>query len=319
MTPGPILLIDSHSVLFRAHWALPAMNTAAGQPTAALYGTCVLLLKLLREQAPADIAFAVDTPRPSFRRDRYPAYKGTRGAVPSDLTGQLVRFGDIPAALGAPVHAAPGYEADDVLATLATLAAAAGRSARIVTGDRDLLQLAAPGAESDGAPSGRGPGRPAPGTIDILFIGRRGQDHVLYAAADVEARFGVPPAMLPALIGLCGDTSDNLPGTPGVGGKTAARWLREHGSASAVVAAAATLEPVRLRGVVADRGEQILANEVLATLVRDLPIADPAWSPLRAPGLVTLRSVFERFEFKSLLPRLDALISSRAGEAERSG
>ena len=313
MTPGPVLLIDSHSVLFRAHWALPAMNTAAGEPTAALYGTCVLLLKLLREQAPADIAFAVDTPRPSFRRERYPAYKGTRGAVPSDLTGQLLRFGDIPAALGAPVHAAPGYEADDVLATLAARAAAAGRRARIVTGDRDLLQLA---AESDEAVSGRGPGQPAPGSIDILFIGRRGQDHVLYAAADVEARFGVPPAMLPALIGLCGDSSDNLPGTPGVGTKTAARWLREHGSAGGVVAAAAALEPARLRRVVAERGEQIVANEALATLVRDLPIADPAWSPLAAPGLVALRSVFERFEFKSLLPRLDALISSRAGEAE---
>ncbi len=286
-----ILLVDSYSLLFRAHHALPPMATAAGRPTAALYGTCMLLLKLWREQAPEALAFAVDAPR-SFRREIYPAYKGTRQAVPEALAEQLARFAAIPAALGAPAHAVAGYEADDVLATLARRAGELGRRALIVTGDRDLLQL-------------------ADRWIDILFIGRRGQDHVRYDEAAVEARFGVPPAQLPSLIALTGDPADNLPGIPGVGGRTAARWVRAHGDAAGVIAAASRLEPARLRAQVTERSGVILSNERLARLDRNLPLGEPLWSSLEIEAAARLRPLFEQLEFRSLLGRLPPFATGR--------
>jgi DNA polymerase-1 len=286
-----ILLVDSYSLLFRAHHALPPMNTQAGEPTSALYGTCVLLLKLLREQTPDQIAFAADRPRPSFRRELYADYKATRHAVPEALSHQLARFSELPAALGAPVHAVDGYEADDVLATLACRAARESERTIIVTGDRDLLQL-------------------ADAWVEILFIGRRGQDHVRYDAAAVEARFGVLPAQLPGLVALIGDSSDNIPGVPGVGGKSAARWIREHGDAAGVVAAVDRLEPARLRSAVAARSEQIVTYERLVRLVSDLSLGEPPWTRIDRDRVASLRPVFEALEFRSLLVRLDALASA---------
>src|SRR5262249_5207127 len=159
------------SVFFRAYHALPPMQTRSGVPTGALYGTSSLLLKLLREERPSALALALDSPVPTFRHVAFEAYKATRKPLPDALRAPLARLPTLLDALGVPAHCAPGFEADDVLATLAGSLRGSGEGVRIVTGDRDLFQ-----AIDD--------------RVDVLFIGRRGEKPVVYDAERVEARFG---------------------------------------------------------------------------------------------------------------------------------
>ena len=271
-------------MLFRAHYALPPMNTVDGTPTSALYGFSVLLIKLLREQKPSAVGFAADTGAARARVERYPEYKAGRPPMPDGLAGQLRRFPEIPKALGMPVHwAPPELEADDVLAS----AASRGRSL-VVSGDRDLLQLA-----SD--------------DVDVLFVGQRAKDHVRYDRAKVTERYGVEPEQLPTITALVGDSSDNLPGLTGVGVKTAARWVREHGTIDGILAAVGELKPVRLRDAVSSAAEQLRLSEDLATLRRDVELTDPIAAPITGAGLDALAVLFETLEFKSLIPRLEKL------------
>lgn len=261
------------------------MNTADGAPTSALYGFSVLLIKLLRENRPGGVAFAADTGAARARVERYPAYKAGRPPMPDGLAGQLARFPEIPGALGMPIHwAPPELEADDVLATLA----ARSESALVVSGDRDLLQVAA-------------------GGVDVLFVGQRAKDHVRYDRAAVSERYGVEPERLPTITALVGDSSDNIPGLDGVGVKTAARWVREHGDIPGIVAAADRLKPARLQGAVRQAAESLALSEDLATLRRDLELAEPLAAPVTRDGLADLAELFRRLEFKSLLPRLDVI------------
>jgi DNA polymerase I len=290
MAPGPgcqvILLFDTYSIFYRAHHALPPMNTANGEPTAALYGVSLLLLKLLREQKPSGAAFALDR-GPSFRKQIFDGYKARRARMPDELRAQEPHLREMIEALGAPSFSAPGFEADDVLATLARELAPA--EVMIVSGDRDLLQ-----------------------TIDVrtrvLFIGRRGQDHVIYDEAKVRERFGLSPSALPSFVALAGDASDELPGIPGVGNKTASKWIAAYGDVATLLARVEELEPARLRGAVRERAAQIEQNEKLARLRIDVPLSDgPRFGPIDASSIARLRAVFERLEFKSLLARVDAL------------
>lgn len=290
--PAPTLLVDTYSVFFRAYHALPAMNTASGEPTSALYGFSTVLLKELRERRPTELAFAVDAPKRTFRHERYTAYKGRRDAVPSPLVVQLGRLPELLAAFEVPVFCAPGYEADDVLATLAERLRAEGRPTLILSGDRDLLQL-------------------AHGGIEVLFIGGRGQKATLYDAARVQERFAVPPTALAEWIALVGDDSDNLPGVPGVGPRTASRWVQQFGSVRALLEHLDQVEPPRLRAELAARRDQLLLNAELTPLRTDVPLGEgPLSAPLSRAALERLRALFEELEFKSLLPRVDALATA---------
>src|SRR5262249_14968542 len=158
-----------------------------------------------------ELAFALDAPVRTFRAERYPEYKAGRPRAPTELAQQLERLPRLLAAFGVPVFCVPGFEADDVLATLARLLAAPGRDVLIASGDRDLLQTVGE-------------------RVRVLFLGRRGQEAEIYDLARVETRFGVPPRQLPSLSALVGDASDNLPGVPGVGPRTAAALVTEFGS-----------------------------------------------------------------------------------------
>lgn len=287
--PAPVLLLDTYSLLFRAFHALPAMCTSAGAPTGALYGTSVLLLKLLREQAPAGVALALDAPGETFRRALYPGYKASRPSTPGELAAQLAELPALIHALGVPAFAAPGFEADDVLATLARELGAGAQPVCIVSGDRDLLQLATDG-------------------VEILFVGQRGRARVRYDAAAVEARFGVPPARLPSYVALVGDPADEIPGVPGVGAKTAARWVRDHGDIAGILANIDALAPARLRPVLAGHAAELRLGEQLARLRSDVPLGPgPRHAGFDAAARARLRALFERLEFRSLLARLDAL------------
>src|SRR5688500_7391963 len=203
------------------------MNTERGEPTAALYGFSSLLVKLLRERAPVGIGFAFDA---GARRRRAvdPGYKSSRRPPPPELSAQLARVRGLPDHIGAPMLLVDGEEADDVLATAARQLAADGQEVLVVSGDRDLLQVARPG-------------------VNILFVGRRGGAHEEYDAAAVERRFGVPPHALPDLRAFLGDPADDLPGLDGVGPTIAARWIRDHGDIAGVLAHTDRLAPVHLR------------------------------------------------------------------------
>jgi DNA polymerase-1 len=286
---APALLVDTYSLFFRAHHALPAMNTASGRPTSALYGFCTALIKELRERRPSALAFAVDAPALTFRHEAYAGYKAQRERAPDPLRQQFAPLRELLAAFAVPIFEVPGFEADDVLATLASELRAASLPALVLSGDRDLLQLAY-------------------GSVRVLYLGARGQPGRVYDEAAVVGRFSVPPQQLPVWAALVGDTSDNLPGTPGVGARTAARWVQEYGSIPGLLDQLQQLEPARLRPVIAAHAEQLLQNERLATLRIDVPLGPaPHVSPLAPSAIENLRLLFRELEFKSLEARLDRL------------
>jgi DNA polymerase-1 len=283
------LLIDTSSILFRAHHALPPMTTRKGVPTAALYGTSSLLLKLLREERPKAMAFALDAPRPTFRHERYDAYKATRKPLPDPLRVQLARLPELLDAFGVPAHRAPGFEADDVLATLARVVAARGDLVRIVTGDRDLFQAVTE-------------------RVDVLFIGRRGEKPVVYDAAAVEGRFGVPPGKLPTYVALVGDKSDNVPGISGIGPRSAAKLVARVSGVAELLDRVDEIEAPALRSAVVLAADRIRANEELLRLCDDVSLTNGVEvAPVSKAAIPKLRALFEELEFKSLLPRLDVL------------
>jgi len=290
------LLLDTFSLFFRAFFALPPMSTQRGEPTNALYGFSVLLLKLLREHPGAQLCFALDTGRPTFRHREFQAYKGQRERAPTPLVEQLRRLDQLLEGVGAPVIGAPGFEADDVLATLGASLRLEQRPTLIVSGDRDLLQTAF-------------------GTVRVHFVGRRGKDAITYDEAAVRERFGVPPWRLPSFVALVGDPSDNLPGVPGIGPGTARKLLSEREDVEQLLADATLLTPPRVATSLLAHAEQIRRTEQLARLRIDAPLPQPPH--LAAPSasqLSGLRELFEALEFKSLLPRLDKLAAGmRAG------
>lgn len=288
---SPILVLDAFSLLYRAFYALPPLTTKAGEPTAALYGFSTVLLKLVRERKPRGLVVARDLPRKTFRHERYEHYKETRTSPPSALGRQVGRLSELIEAVGCPVFASPGFEADDVLATLARELAAAGEHAMVVSGDRDALQLAR-------------------GTTTVLYVARGVKD-TLYDAAAVEKRFGVPAEQLPDYIALVGDTSDNLPGIDGVGPQTAAGLIRRYGGVAGVLEGLATVTPPRLRDALAARREELAMWRDLARLRDDVPLADgPRWAPIDVLASDRLRSWYTELEMVSLVPRLEEALAA---------
>jgi DNA polymerase I len=290
-----VVLFDTYSLLFRAFHALPSMCTTRGFPTSALYGFSSVVLKVLREQRPSGLAFAVDAPVRTFRAQRYSEYKAGRQKAPSELVLQLDRLDELLGAFGAPAFCVPGFEADDVLATLARRLGAEGATSLVVSGDRDMLQLVGDKTR-------------------VLFMGRRGKDAVVYDAGGVRARFGVPPGKLPAFVALVGDASDNLRGVPGIGPKTAAELVARFGSMTELLSKLEAVTSPKLRETLRDAAERLLMNEELVRLRDDVPLDEgPLALPLTQPGLERLRQVFEEFEFKSLIPRVDGLLPAAGG------
>jgi DNA polymerase I len=293
MGQPPALLLDTFSLFFRAFFALPPMSTTRGEPTSALYGLSSLVLKLLREHPGASLCFALDTGK-TFRHREYEPYKAQRAPAPTPLVEQLRRLDGLLECFGAPRLGARGFEADDVLASVAASLRAEGKPALVVSGDRDLLQLAF-------------------GSVQVHFVGRRGKDAVTYDEAAVLERFGVPPRKLPSLIALVGDTSDNLPGVPGIGPGTAKKLFERHENVGELLDGLSELKPARVAELLREHSEQIRRTEALARLRTDAPL--PSLPLVAAPSAAhfqALRALFDVLEFKSLLPRLDKLAAAGA-------
>ena len=283
------LLIDTYSLFFRAYYALPPMNTLDGEPTQAVYGFSSLLLKLLREEKPQGTVFAIDRPEPTFRHQAYPAYKGTRDAVPSNLALQFKTLERLLHALALPRFSVRGFEADDLLATLAEQLK---HDAHVViaTGDRDMLQLVDP-------------------QVSVLFMGQRGKPATRYDEAAVFQRFGVSPRVLPLYAALVGDSSDNIPKVKGIGPVAAQKLSLQFGDVHTLLGGLAQIQPARVRALIEAHAEQLRASEHLIRLRHDVPLPDgPRIGALTREAATAVRALFEELEFKSLLPRLDALV-----------
>jgi len=266
------------------------MSTRAGEPTSALYGLSSLLLKLLREQRGAALSFALDAPQATFRHEAFDEYKAGRPATPSALSAQFARLQQMLDALAVPAFRCPGFEADDVLATLAKRAREADTPALVVSGDRDLLQLAR-------------------GSVRVYFVGRRAKDALIYDEAAVFARFGVAPEFLPTYVALVGDPSDNLPGVPGIGAATAQKLLVGRRSCRELLDDIESVKSARVRDALLQHQAQILRTEALARLREDAPIGAQSlgWAVPTPAAFHALAQLFEELEFKSLLKRLQAL------------
>ncbi|MHB1800931.1 MAG: DNA polymerase I [Actinomycetes bacterium] len=288
--PRRLLLLDGHSLAYRAFYALPVENfsTTTGQPTNAVYGFTSMLINLLRDETPTHLAVAFDVSRQTFRSVEFAAYKAHRVASPEAFGPQVGLIKEVLAALAVPVVQADGFEADDVLATLATRAEAAGYDVAICTGDRDAYQL-------------------VDEHITVLYPRKGVSDLARMTPAAVVERYGLTPTQYPDFAALRGDPSDNLPGIPGVGEKTATRWIVEYGSLDELVA---RVDEVRgktgdaLRAHLAD----VLRNRTLTQLVRDLELPVEVDDLARHPAdLPAVDQLFDTLQFRALRSRLSGL------------
>jgi DNA polymerase-1 len=293
-----IFLLDGHSLSYRAFFALPtSLATSSGQVTNAVYGFTSMLIKLLSEEKPERIAVAFDKGPPTVRLERYAEYKAGRTEAPDEFRQQLGLIREVLDTLRVPIVEIEGHEADDAIATLALRARAEGMEAVIVTADRDFFQLVRPG-------------------IRVMFNRTGISDIVDYDEAAVTQRFGLPPEKYLDYVALKGDPSDNIPGVPGVGEKTASRLIQEHGSVEAVLKGAEALSP-KLAAAITEADGQLILNKELARLQTDLELdIDPDGCVMGDRDDDAVRRLFNSLEFRSLLERLeDAGVGRSAPEA----
>ena len=293
------MLLDGHSLAYRAFFALPAENfkTATGQTTNAVYGFTSMLINLLRDEEPTHIAAAFDVSRKTFRSEMFPEYKAQRSKSPDEFNGQVDLTKEVLDALGVTVMAIEGFEADDIIATLATQAREQGFKVLIVTGDRDSLQLVDP-------------------STTVLYPRKGVSDLTRFTPEEVEKKYGLTPAQYPDYAALRGDPSDNLPGIPGVGEKTASKWIREYGSLASLVD-----HVDEVKGKVGDALRANLAsvqtNRQLTELIRDMQLpAGPEDLAMVGWDRDRIHQLFDDLEFRVLRDRLFSTLSSVEPEAE---
>ena len=288
----PLVLVDGSSYLYRAFHALPPLTTSDGEPTGAVYGVVSMLRKLLDDYDPSHIAVVFDAPGRTFRDDLFEAYKANRPSMPDDLRPQVDPLKRIVRALGLPLVEIGGVEADDVIGTLARQAEADGWDVVISTGDKDMAQLVSDRITLLNTMSGT--------NLD---------------APGVREKFGVSPERIIDYLALVGDTSDNIPGVPKVGPKTAAKWLQAYGDLDGVVAHAEQIKGKVGESLREHLDELPLAKE-LATIRCDLDLdRSPVELTRGEPDIATLRELYRLHEFSGLLSKLGA---DRAGESDRA-
>ncbi|MFL6177205.1 MAG: 5'-3' exonuclease H3TH domain-containing protein, partial [Ornithinibacter sp.] len=294
-----LLLLDGHSLAYRAFFALPVENfsTSTGQHTNAVYGFTSMLINVLRDEAPTHIGVAFDVSRKTFRAAEYPEYKAGRSATPTEFSGQLPLLREVLDALRIRHVGVEGFEADDVIATLTTQAVAQGGEVVICTGDRDAFQLV-----SD--------------SVSLIYPVRGVSEVWRMDPAAVTEKYLVPPERYSDLAALVGESSDNLPGVPGVGPKTAAKWLGQYGDLAGVVA-----HVDEIKGKAGDNLREhldgVLRNRRLNRLVDDLEL------PLSVDDLERqswdreeVHQVFDGLEFRVLRERLFATFEVEQDEVE---
>ncbi|HEV2376321.1 MAG TPA: DNA polymerase I [Streptosporangiaceae bacterium] len=282
-----LLLLDGHSLAYRAFFALPPENfsTTTGQPTNAVYGFTAMLIMVLRDERPTHVAVAFDRSEPTFRHEQYVEYKANRRETPTDFRNQLSLIREVLDALGIQWVSVAGYEADDIIATLAGQATEAGMDTLIVTGDRDVFQL-------------------VDDHVTALMTRRGISDMTRFTPDEVTAKYGLTPAQYPDYAALRGDPSDNLPSIPGVGEKTAAKWIAEFGSLATLVDNVDQVKGKageKLREHLGD----VLRNRQLTELARDVPLdVGPRDLLPAAWDREQIHQLFDTLQFRVLRDRL---------------
>jgi DNA polymerase I len=285
-----LLLIDGHSMAYRAFFALPAENftTATGQHTNAIYGFATMLISLLKEEKPTHVAVAFDVSRKTFRTEIFPEYKANRAKTPDEFRSQMSYLHDLVSGFGITQFSLEGFEADDIIATLATRAASDGFEVLICTGDRDSFQLVTD-------------------SITVLYPKRGVSELARMTPEAVLEKYSMSPAQYPDFAALRGDPSDNLPSVPGVGEKTAAKWIIEYGSLEKLLENAEKV-PGKAGASLREHIESIKCNRELTQLIHTVDIeSDPQaleWSGVRVSDLASL---FETLEFRTLKDRVAAI------------
>ena len=292
MVKPRLVLFDGNAIVHRAFHALPPLTVSrTGEVVGAVFGFASMILKSISDLKPSHYAIAFDKKGPTFRHILYDQYKAHRPAAPAELIGQLGRVRQLVAALNMPVFELDEYEADDVLGALSQQAAREGMETVIVTGDADAMQLVG-------------------SHVRVLYPKGRGSftDTMLYDAEAVAEKFGVPPRAIADLKALMGDPSDNIPGVPGIGGKTAVKLLQQFGSVDGIYEHIDEVAPERLQKLLREQEAAARRSKKLTTIVTELPVSlklDEA--SLSRFDRQRVAEFFREMEFSSLLPRLDAV------------
>ena len=290
MQPKRLLLVDAYGLIYRAFHAIPPLTNSRGFLTNAAFGFTSILLRAIADAHPERAIVAFDAPGATHRHERFPAYKAQRPSMPDELRSQVPLVRDLVAALGLPLLEAPGYEADDVIGTIAEQARREGWEVLIVSGDLDMLQLVGP-------------------NVSLLHTAKGGADAmVTYDPAKIFERYGLTPEQIVDFKSLKGDSSDNIPGVPGVGEKTAAKLIAAFGSLTGLYERLDEVEPVRIRELLRANRDAAFAGQGLMTIDRDAPLQLPDEGGVigrydRELALALLREL----EFRALIGRLPPL------------
>ncbi|MBQ7083698.1 MAG: DNA polymerase I, partial [Anaerotignum sp.] len=296
-----IMLIDGNSIVNRAFYGVPLLTNKEGKYTNGVYGFLNILFKLLDEEHPDYLAVAFDLHAPTFRHKTFDGYKGTRKGMPEELREQMPLLKEVLETMHIPIFEQEGYEADDILGTLSALAEKNGVLPVVVSGDRDLLQIA---------------GENLKVRIPKTKGGRTETED--YYAADVLEKYGMTPTEFIDMKALMGDASDNIPGVPGIGEKTAAKIIQQYHDIETAIAHAAEIKPKKASENLAEFQEQARLSKFLATIVRDMPLE---WN---ADGL-KIRDMFngeayelvKHLEFKSMFSRFEGAVTTAEKKEEK--
>jgi DNA polymerase I len=300
VSPQPrLLLVDGHSLAYRAFFALPVENfsTTTGQVTNAVYGFTSMLINVLRDEQPDHVAVAFDVSRKTFRSDTYAEYKANRSSSPAEFSGQVALIKEVLTALKVPMLEREGYEADDIIATLSTQAGAQGYQVLICSGDRDCFQLVTD-------------------NVTLLYPRKGVSDLARMTPDAVTEKYGVPPERYPDIAAMVGETSDNLPGVPGVGPKTAAKWIGQFDGLEGIIANVDKI-PGKAGQSLRDHLAQVIVNRQVNGLLTDLELPlGPADLKLGNWDRDEVHRVFDGLEFRVLRDRLFATLTAPEPEAE---
>src|ERR1041385_3710135 len=276
---GRLILLDAYSLIYRAFHALPAMSTTSGEVTNAVYGFTSMLAIVLASRPEFAIA-AFDLGKPTFRSVEYKEYKAGRRAMPDDLRPQMEMVRQVLESFSIPIYGVEGFEADDVIGTLARIAEERGHAVTIVSGDLDCLQLVSESVEA--------------------LVPRRGiTDTFVYGPEQVRPRYGFEPPQLIDFKALRGDTSDNIPGVPGVGDKTAAKLVQDFGTIEALLDRIEELPENRTKASLKANADQVRLGKRMVTIVRDVPVElDLESARWTRYDYEKVRVLFDRLEFR---------------------
>ena len=291
-----LMLLDGNGLIYRGYFALPPLTTSKGELVNAVFGFCSIVLRGIQDLKPDYVAVAFDLQGPTFRHEQYAEYKATRQRMPDDLRDQFPKVREVVKALRIPVYELPGYEADDVIGTIVVDAEKRGLDTTIVTGDLDMLQLVTDQTR--------------------LMTTRSGVENtILYDPARIRERYDLVPGQMIDYKALKGDPTDNIPGVPGVGEKTAAKLIREFGTLEALYERIDEVKPDKLREKLIENRAAVFMGKDLTTIVRDLPVEfDLEAARLGDYDRETVIRLFREYEFRTLIERLPAMSGETAAD-----